>query len=184
MDVFSHILWASLISRFSNTKFKLKRKINVYWAGAWGVFPDLFAFTIPFVWMIWNRVVNKVDFSQMRPENIEPLVNHLPVYQLAGMLYNISHSLIIFFIIFGIVWLLFRKPIWVMMGWLFHILIDIPTHSYEFYPTPIFWPLSDWKFNGILWANKWFMIFDVVALIAFYIIIRIVEKNSKKSKRN
>lgn len=180
MDIFSHALWAGLSSRLVNTR--LKRKINVYWTALWGVFPDLFAFTIPFIWMIWNRIVNNVDFSQMMPKNVEPIVNHLPVFQLANSLYNISHSLIIFFLVFGIVWLLFRKPVWVMMGWLFHILIDIPTHSYAFYPTPIFWPLSNWKFNGISWGTLGFMIFDVTALIVFWIILKMVERKQRKKR--
>jgi hypothetical protein len=57
---------------------------------------------------------------------------------------------------------------WAMLGWLVHILIDIPTHSYQFYPTPFLWPLSSWKFNGISWGQKWFMIANYSTIVIAY----------------
>jgi membrane-bound metal-dependent hydrolase YbcI (DUF457 family) len=87
---------------------------------------------------------------------------------MSNSLYNISHSIIVFTIIFIIAYLLFKKPVWILGGWLLHILIDVPTHSYQFYPTPIFWPISSWKFDGFGWANEWFLIADAVLLIIVY----------------
>ena len=56
----------------------------------------------------------------------------------------------------GLVSLLARRPVIGMLGWLLHILIDVPTHSKAYYATKIFWPLSDWGFDGIPWWNRWF----------------------------
>ena len=40
------------------------------------------------------------------------------------------------------------------IAWPFHIILDFFTHSIEYFPTPILWPISDYKFDGIPWSNK------------------------------
>jgi membrane-bound metal-dependent hydrolase YbcI (DUF457 family) len=94
------------------------------------------------------------------------------------LLYSISHSAVVFFAVFSIAFLIFRRPIWELGGWLFHILLDIPTHSYRFYPTPFLWPLSDWKFGGFSWATPWFLVLNYTAIIAVYLFHR------KKNRKN
>jgi hypothetical protein len=71
---------------------------------------------------------------------------------------------------------------WEMGGWLVHILCDIPTHSYRFYPTPIFWPLSSWKFNGFSWGVWWFMLLNYSALFIVFLIIYFKKKKFLKNK--
>jgi hypothetical protein len=67
-----------------------------------------------------------------------------------------------------------------MFGWLLHILIDIPTHLIGHFPTPMFWPLSNFKINGIIyWREPLFMIVDVVLLIIVYWIILKKERRKK-----
>ena len=140
----------------------------------WGVFPDIFAFTLPFVWMFWNLIFGDMNFSDFpRPETVEPAARDtLPVFQLASQLYNISHSLIVFVVVFALIWVVFRRTPWEMSGWLLHILVDIPTHSYRFYPTPFLWPFSEWKFDGFSWGVPWFIILNYSALISVYWILR------------
>ena len=163
MDIFSHGLWAGAAAHAVNAKGK--KKISVLQAAAWGVFPDLFSFTIAFVWMLATGL-------RFDPHNAEPFSgNSHTVYQLTQGLYNFSHSLIMFALVFGLVWLVLKRPVWEMGGWLFHILIDVPTHSYAFFPTPIFWPVSGWKFNGISWGQPWFMVLDISALAITYLVI-------------
>ncbi|GAG43186.1 unnamed protein product, partial [marine sediment metagenome] len=55
-------------------------------------------------------------------------------------------------------------------GWGFHILLDIFTHTKTFFPTPIFWPFSNFSFSGINWANKWFMLFNYAVLLFMYLV--------------
>jgi membrane-bound metal-dependent hydrolase YbcI (DUF457 family) len=99
------------------------------------------------------------------------------------MLYSISHSLIIFAIVFLLIWLIFRKPIYLLFGWLLHILIDIPTHLIGHFATPMFWPLSNFKINGLIyWREPAFMIADIVLLIIVYAIILNKEKKRKKKR--
>jgi hypothetical protein len=43
----------------------------------------------------------------------------------------------------GITTILARCIVFEMRGWLLHILIDIPTHSFRYYETRFPWPISD-----------------------------------------
>jgi hypothetical protein len=177
MDVFSHGLWAGALFKFINLKRK-KDKFSFWLAAFWGVFPDLFAFSIPFLLMFYVAIFQGVDFSKLpHPSSMEPMIPQLSsILNLSSTLYNVSHSIIVFFIVFFIVYLIFRKPVWILGAWLLHIIIDVPTHSYQFYPTPIFWPISSHKFNGIGWANEYFIIVDILLLIAVYFYLLKKEK--------
>lgn len=179
MDVFSHGLWAGAVAKAAN-KSTVVGKIKIWQTIFWGVSPDFFAFAVPFVWMFWNIAFGGLKFSDFpRPEAMEPAVRDtLPIFNIASGLYNISHSLIIFTLIFIFIWLFLRRSVWEMSGWLLHILIDIPTHSYQFYPTPFLWPISEWKFNGFSWSTPWFLILNYSAIILVYWFLK--KKKNKK----
>lgn len=176
MDIFAHGLWAAATYKAANKKFVTnnRKPLNVWFATFWGMFPDLFAFTIPFVWIAWGFVSGGITTADIpRPHQVEPPTDGkiYAVMHLANSLYSVSHSAIIFAATFLIVWLLTRRPVWELGGWLLHILIDIPSHSYQFYPTPVFWPLSGWKFNGVAWSTPWFMVLNYSALAVVYFIL-------------
>jgi membrane-bound metal-dependent hydrolase YbcI (DUF457 family) len=84
-------------------------------------------------------------------------------------LYNVSHSFLTAFLVFGIVWFVYKKPMFELLAWPLHILVDIPTHSSEFFPTPFLWPLSDFTVNGISWGQPVIFIPNVVLLIGLYV---------------
>lgn len=174
MDVFAHTLWTAAAAKGVNEKLDADhaaRRLNVGLTAFFGVMPDLFAFTIPFVWLFWQRLVlrNPVDF--IRP-GVQPTGTAAKLMALSEHLYNISHSAIIFAAVFGLVWLLRGSPYWELSGWLLHIVIDIPTHTNDFFPTPVLWPLSKWHFtHGISWAEPWFMLVNYGAIAVVYLIL-------------
>jgi hypothetical protein len=49
-----------------------------------------------------------------------------------------------------------------------HVLMDIPSHPFAFFPTPFLWPISDWKFNGWQWITPYVLIRNVLLLILVY----------------
>jgi hypothetical protein len=161
MDIFAHGLWVNLGAKYYN--LKSNKKISSFWSIFWGIFPDLFAFTPIFIWALINRY-------NLKPEYLEPSnKDTLFINNLTHSLYNISHSLIIFSLVVLLIFILKRKFYFAILGWLIHILIDIPTHSYKFYPTPFLWPVSDFKVNGFSWGETWFMILNYSLLLLFYI---------------
>jgi len=179
MDIFAHGLWAGATYKAINLK-KIK-PLEVWRAVGWGIAPDIFAFSPAFIWLVWSLAAGNLSLADWpQPEKIEPLGHeNWPIFQLASALYNISHSLAIFLLAAGLVAFFVKKIPWEMGGWLLHILIDIPTHSYKFYPTPFLWPFSEWKFDGWSWGNFAFMIVNYSLLAIIYLWIWI--KKRKKS---
>lgn len=163
MDILAHMLWANYGARGLNKKLekKKKRKISLKWVTFLGVFPDLFAFTIPFCIAIFGAIFKGQSLSAMR--------NHHALaggFDIASFLYQFSHSLVIWALVFIVVWILSKRPRLELLGWLLHILIDIPSHAASSYPTPFLFPISDFRFlYGISWANKWYMIINYSLLL-------------------
>jgi|SRR3989344_6660553 len=161
MDILAHGLWSGLAARAVN--------IKVRWAIFWGVIPDFFAFTVPFIVMFARGIL---PFRPGEPpRDIDLIFRHTTT------LYSISHSLIVFGAVFGLVYLVLRRPVWELLAWGMHILIDIPTHSYDFYPTPFLWPLSDLKVNGISWATPWFLAVNYFAIVLVFLLLRKKKKH-------
>ena len=178
MDVFAHTLWG--VAGGEGLKRKIKKPISVGWSAFWGAFPDLFAFLVPMILFLSAIAFGDLtlnDLPRGNPkENPENYVA-LPYFGISKSLYNLSHSLVIFALGFlFIIWL--RKKFFThkraqnnlipyeMLGWPLHIFLDIPTHQPSFYPTPVFWPISDWKFiYGFSWGEPWFMMLNYSALL-------------------
>lgn len=171
MDVLAHGLWTG--AAYKAAQMEEKEKLKVGWAVFWGVFPDIFAFGPAFLFLFYHALILGEGFGAFSPHaRFEQLAGHqAPLIDLSGSLYNLSHSLFIFAAVFGAVWLFNKKPVWELCGWLLHILMDIPTHSYRFFPTPFLWPFSDWKLNGFSWGTPWFMALNYGFLAILYFLL-------------
>ena len=97
--------------------------------------------------------------------------------------YNLTHSLIVWMVLFALVWMIRKHPPWVFLAWGLHILCDIPTHSSSYFPTPYLWPLSTPFVEGILWTAPWFMMANYTALLVAYVgmFLYVRKKNLKES---
>ncbi|MEI6581059.1 MAG: hypothetical protein WCO07_02710 [bacterium] len=182
MDIFAHALWASAGAKKLNDSLekKEKPKISIYWSAFWSIFPDIFAFGVPTMWSTVLVVLGGKSISEISHHGPHLSAGD-PTFNLASYLYQYSHSIIIFLIVFGIVWLIFKKPKLVMLGWLLHIILDIPSHSLQFFPTPFLFPISDYHFPyGIIWSNTWFMIINYSLLLVILMYLFIRKKNTFK----
>jgi hypothetical protein len=156
MDFFAHGFWSYIF--FYKTKKPLL-------AVLFGLLPDITSWMIFMFYMIFTE--GHIG---------QPIVENIPRWTL--MLYGISHSLFVFMVVTGMVYIfLHRVPVY-MFAWALHILVDIPTHSRDFLPTPFLWPVSDWAFPGIGWGTSWFMIMNY-SLIVFFILTIYMTKKSK-----
>jgi len=154
MDIISHGLWGSIA-------FGRKNRRSFWLAFLFGILPDFLAFAPFFI----TRVVGRGGERLALGEPPNPLT--IPDYVYA--VYNISHSLIIFSLIFLTLWIIFRRPIWEFSAWGLHILFDIPTHSTAFFPTPFLWPVSDLQVNGHSWGDPIIFIPNVLLLATLYL---------------
>ena len=146
MDILAHALWTNLLYQPTSG---IDRLLPI----ALGVAPDLIPFTPMMIRVaikrqsrLWNRV-NKDTF--------ETIGRTTPwwVYRL----YDLTHSIPVWCVGFVTWWWLAGVVPWAAFAWLIHILVDIPTHSRAFFPTPFLWPLCNYNFDGISWGERWFM---------------------------
>src|SRR3989344_5518012 len=153
MDIFSHGLYGGVLTGRKSRK-------SFWTAFIFGISPDLFSFGI-FTLSILLGFVSGPDWGSHAPDP-----SLIPNY--VGILYDITHSLIVFSVAFLAVWLIRGKPMMEMLAWGFHVALDIFTHSFAFFPTPFLWPISNYKFDGHSWGTSEIFIPNVIALCSLY----------------
>ena len=153
MDIVSHGLWGAIT-------FGRKSRSSFWLAFVIGLAPDLLSFGILYVAAMVG-LEDKPDFSHGTPpeSSIPQYIHHL---------YNVTHSFIVFLIVFLLIWFLLKRPLWELAAWGLHVLVDVPTHSHAFFPTPVLWPIFDWKFNGWQWMTPTILIPNFVLLSLLY----------------
>lgn len=161
MDVISHGLYGGVA-------FGRKSQKDYILAFLIGLSPDVFSFGIFMVARILG-FSQEIDFSSGHPDAIL-------VPQYVHILYNFTHSLIIFAAVFCLVWFFMKKPYWPLGAWGLHILVDIPSHSYAFFPTPFLWPVSNFMVDGINWGNPIIFFPNIIILILLYALFFIKKK--------
>ena len=154
MDFFAHALWMYIL--FYNKPY-------LWLAVLFGVLPDLLTFGFNFVEFFITRKYKKIDFKDP-----EQMLKYVPKY--VFKLYEWTHSLVTFFVIYILVFLITGDMPLYMWGWAFHILIDIPTHTKKFFPVRFMYPISNYAIDGIIWRTKRFMITNYVLIIIFLVI--------------
>jgi hypothetical protein len=165
MDVLSHGLWGVALSR---------HKIRWWVAALSGALGDVISF-LP------ARIDELIAGNLNVNHEVRPIEEYPALTQL---LYNGTHSLSGLITIFLIIYLLLKllpkvanyishdKPpssilalaLWITAPWAVHIAMDIPLHTKEFFPTPLFWPIFEWGFDGIPWAQRVVIIPNVILL--------------------
>lgn len=176
MDFPSHLLWSALACKFVNRRWK--RNLKLPRAVFWGVFPDLFAFLPGFLMIAVLLVSGALSASELPRSPREGGAQDDARFQILRTLYSFSHSIIIFAAAFFVARALLKRTPLEMGFWLFHILVDIPTHSFKFYPTPFLWPLSDYRFDGFTWWEPSFMITNYAAIAVAYLLLKKTEKKT------
>ena len=150
MDTFSHALWGKGL--FGYRKYR-------WFSILFGAIPDLFSFGIYF---IYNLIVNPYSMKLGKPK-----LSEIPDWVFS--LYDFSHSLIIAIFFILIVYKINKDFFFPMLAWPFHILIDFFTHSREYFPTPILWPISDYRFDGIPWSNPYIFLANIIGICLIFI---------------
>ncbi|HUG23739.1 MAG TPA: hypothetical protein VMN83_14560 [Albitalea sp.] len=99
---------------------------------------------------------------------LEPSMPHEVVF-VSHHLHCIMHSAIVAGAVTLLAWGIMRRVWFPLWGWWLHILIDIPTHSADYYPVPVLYPITQQGFDGIAWTTPWFMALNYGLLAATYL---------------
>ncbi len=155
MDLLAHALWAGVAGESLRRRGRLGPR-GVAAVVALAVLPDLMQGLPVAAWtlaphgdpgLLW-------DFARATPAD-EPALPPA-VQAVAHHLHCIGHSAVVA----GAVTLVARaarwRHAWVLAGWWLHIVIDVFTHSAEFYPVPVLYPLTQRGFDGLAWNTPVF----------------------------
>lgn len=153
MDIFSHGLWGGLC---------FGRHAGYGTAFLCGMLPDLLAFG-PYT--LYRLASRQLYWQHGTP----PTAENFPAW--VHFIYNCTHSLLISGLIFAALWLYSRPLALAFLAWPLHILLDIPTHSSNFFPTRFLFPLSDVHVNGIVWHNRYIWGANALALLVAYLVV-------------
>lgn len=151
MDILSHGLYGGVA-------FGRESRKNYLIAFLFGIGPDLFSFGVFFV----TRLLNVGQVAMKKPD-----ISSIPQY--VHTLYDFTHSFVPYAIFVAILWFLGKRTFaYLTLGWPFHILVDMPVHSLEFFPTPYLWPISDHRIDGVPWSDPRIFIPNVIFIIVLY----------------
>jgi hypothetical protein len=165
MDILSHGLWGSMA-------FGRKNRKSFWISFCFGISPDLFSFGV----LSFAQILGLSARGTWRVH--PPASSDIPLY--VHNLYNITHSYVVFAVVFLLVLLILKRPVWEMCAWFFHIFFDMFVHSDSFFPTPIFWPISKIHVNGISWAHPYIFFTNVFLLCALYIFFFVYRKQANR----
>jgi len=171
MDILAHSLWTAAAG--CSVPSRHRQSLRLGWLVFWGVFPDVFSFLIPAVIRIWWYATGVTP-------HLLPDANSSQHFQFVWQLYYASHSLVTFGFVFGVIWLLRKRPVLELLGWGLHIMIDIPTHQGMF-ALHFLWPLSSFGVSGLRWENRWFMATNYGALLLVYSWMWIKKRRERSS---
>jgi len=129
-----------------------------------GAMPDLASFGALFFIKI---ITGTLSYSGI--PNLESLKQLEPIPQWVYAMDNITHSFIVSFAVIGIVYALKPKLTWPLLAWPFHILLDFPFHTKEFFPVQLFWPLTSLSVDGISWSHPAVWYPNVAGIIILFI---------------
>ncbi len=162
MEIVAHVLWASAAvitaRRYTNAGIPVR---STLW---WAAFPDVLAFGPPIAAGVVLRLAGG--------PNSAPAEGHiLPHVHLGLPLYPAAHSALAFLVVFALAAILARRVVVGMLGWLLHIVIDIPTHSLDYYATRFLWPVSDFRIDGVAWWTPWLWAATYAALGVVFLLL-------------
>ncbi len=175
MDILAHALWASVGISLAHRRWPINPTVAAITV-ALSVLPDVPHLLPIFAW----SALGDGTFSALSDYSIavpgqEPTMPSVVTF-LSHHLHCMTHSAIVAGAITAWVWAM-RRTFWVpLLGWWSHILIDVFTHSIDYYPSPVFYPITQRGFDGVAWNRPWFMVLNYAALVCAGIFLMIKDK--------
>ena len=156
MDTLSHALWGSGLFGYRG-----HWKLAIFF----GAMPDLVSFGVLFVVKFFSGSLKYGGLPTLESlKQLEPFPDWL------FFMDNLSHSFLTAFIVIVIAAKFKKELVWPMLAWPFHIVLDIPFHTKDFFPVQFLWPISDITFDGISWSSPYIVIPNFSGIILLYIL--------------
>ena len=163
MDIVAHTLWAGAGLALARRRWPQPPRTAALTIGL-AALPDvLHLLPIAAWWAFGAGSLAVLSGYAIAVPGHEPALPPL-VQLLSHHLHCIMHSAIVAAAVGLLVWAV-RRTLWVpLLGWWSHIVIDVFTHSAQFYAVPVLYPITQAGFDGIAWNTPWFMVANYSAL--------------------
>jgi LexA-binding, inner membrane-associated putative hydrolase len=165
MDIVAHTLWAAASVALLHRRRALPRRTVVATLGL-AALPDvLHLVPVALWWLFADGTFAALRGYAIAVPGQEPGLP--PLVQLwSHHLHCVMHSAPVAGLVTFIVWTA-RRAFWIpLLGWWSHIVIDVFTHSADYYAVPVLYPFTARGFDGIAWTTPWFMALNYLALAA------------------
>lgn len=175
MDIFAHALWAGAGVALAHCRWPIKPATAAA-SVVLAALPDVPHLLPILVWSMFGEgTFAALGAYAIAVPGQEPTM--LPVVALISHhLHCVMHSAVVAGAITLWVWVV-RHALWIpLLGWWSHIVIDIFTHSADYYPSPVLYPITQRGFDGLAWNTPWFMALNYTVLIFAWICILLVTR--------
>ena len=165
MDILAHALWAGAGIALARRRWIVPTRTLIATV-VLAALPDVFHLLPIAGWWIfgdgsvqalWAYAVAVPGQEPALPAMVELWSHHL---------HCVAHSAILAGAMTLVFWAI-RRSLWIpLLGWWSHIIIDVFTHSADYYPSPVLYPITERGFDGVAWNTPWFMVVNYTALAA------------------
>lgn len=164
MDIFAHALWTGAGIGFAHHRWPVKPNIAVATV-VLATLPDVPHLLPILVWsMFGDGTFSALAAYAIAVPGQEPVMEPA-VALLSHHLHCVMHSALVAGAITAWMWVV-HHTFWIpLLGWWSHIVIDVFTHSADYYPSPVLYPITQRGFDGVAWNTSWFMALNYIALI-------------------
>ena len=165
MDIVAHTLWAAVSVTLLHRRQALSRRAVVATLGL-AALPDvLHLVPIAWWWLFADGTFAALRGYAIAVPGQEP---GLPpwVQWSSHHLHCVMHSAPVAGLVTLTTWAA-RRAFWIpLLGWWSHIVIDVFTHSADYYAAPVLYPFTERGFDGVAWTTPWFMVLNYATLAA------------------
>lgn len=165
MDILAHALWAGIGVTVLRRRRPIAPSTVAATVGLAAVPDALHLLPIIAWWAIgsgeWHAVLAYAVAVPGQEPGLPAMVNLLSHH-----LHCIMHSAVVAGGVSVLLWAL-RRSLWIpLLGWWSHIVIDVFTHSAEYYAVPVLYPFTQRGFDGIAWNTPWMLALNYAAIAA------------------
>ena len=166
MDIFAHTLWAGAGVVLARRRWPRIAPRTVVLTMTLAALPDLFHLLPLIGWWLFGdgSLAALRAYATALPTNEPVLPPWVALW--SHHLHCVAHSAVVAAVATALLWAVMRS-VWIpLLGWWSHIVIDVFTHSADFYPSPVLYPFTQRGFDGLAWNTPWFVLANYTALVA------------------
>ncbi len=171
MDILAHALWAGVGIALVRRHRSVSRRTAAL-AVTLATLPDVLHL-VPLAawWAFGDGTLESIRAFAIAVPGDEPSLP--PLVGLASHhLHCIMHSAPVALAVTALAWALRGAPGLALAGWWSHIVIDVLTHSADYYAVPVLYPFTERGFDGIAWNTPWFLALNYAALVTIALWLR------------